>query len=97
MYYKHSPRETKRFLAINPEFGVYHIVNEGYCTWYDFTREIFTILDWDAKIQITPIKPNELKRLASRPIFSVLKNKKLDDLGLRMRNWKEALKDYLFE
>lgn len=26
-----------------------------------------------------------------------LKNKKLDDIGLRMRDWKEALKDYLIE
>jgi dTDP-4-dehydrorhamnose reductase len=85
----------KRFLAINPEFGVYHIVNEGYCSWYEFTREIFTILGWD--VEVKPIKSSELKRLARRPIFSALRNKKLDDLGLRMRNWKEALNDYLTE
>jgi len=84
-------------LGIKPAFGVYHIVNEGYCNWYDFTREIFTIFGGDAQIQITPIRSSELKRLAKRPVFSVLKNKKLDDLGLRMRNWKEALKDYLVE
>lgn len=87
----------KKFLGIKPEFGIYHIVNEGYCSWYEFTKEIFNILGWDAKIQITPIKSSELKRLARRPVFSVLKNNKLDDLGLRMRNWKEALKDYLIE
>ena len=87
----------KRFLKIKPAFGVYHIVNEGYCNWYDFTKEIFNVLGWDAKIQITPIKSSELKRLARRPVFSALKNKKLDDLGLGMRNWKEALKDYLME
>ena len=102
-YTKDVSRMLKRFLdldldlGIKPEFGVYHIANEGYCNWYDFTKEIFTILDWDAKIQIIPIKSSELKRLARRPIFSALKNKKLDDLGLRMRNWKEALKDYLIE
>ena len=89
----------KRFLdlEIKPAFGVYHMVNEGYCNWYDFTKEIFNVLGWDAKIQITPIKSNELKMLARRPIFSALRNKKLDDLGLRMRNWKEALRDYLVE
>jgi len=87
----------KRFLAITPEFGFYHIANEGYCNWYDFTKEIFNVLGWDAKIQITPIKSSELKKLARRPIFSVLKNNKLDDLGLRMRDWKEALRDYLIE
>ncbi len=87
----------KKFLEVKPEFGIYHIVNEGYCNWYDFTTEIFNILGWDAKIQITPIKSSELKRLARRPIFSALWNKKLDELGLRMRNWKEALKEYLME
>ena len=100
-YTKDVSRMLKRFLdldlEIKPAFGVYHIVNEGYCNWYDFTKEIFSILDWDAQIQITPIKSSELKRLARRPIFSALKNKKLDDLGLGMRNWKEALKDYLTE
>lgn len=84
-------------LAIKPEFGVYHVVNEGYCNWYDFTREIFNILGWDAQNQITPIKSSELKRLARRPVFSALQNKKFDDIGLRMRDWKEALKDYLIE
>ena len=100
-YTKDVSRMLKMFLdldlAIKPAFGVYHIANEGYCNWYDFTKEIFNILGWDAKIQITPIKSSELKRLARRPVFSALKNKKLDDLGLRMRNWKEALREYLIE
>jgi len=91
----------KRFLdldlGIKPAFGVYHLVNEGYCNWYDFTREIFNVLGWDAQIQITPIKSSELKKLARRPVFSALKNKKLEDIGLRMRNWKEALREYLIE
>ncbi|NQE54435.1 GDP-mannose 4,6-dehydratase [ANME-1 cluster archaeon GoMg3.2] len=102
-YTKDVSRMLKRFLdldldlEIKPAFGVYHMVNEGYCNWYDFTKEIFNILGWDAQIQIIPIKSSELKRLAKRPIFSALKNKKLDDFGLRMRDWKVALKDYLME
>jgi dTDP-4-dehydrorhamnose reductase len=100
-YAKDVSRMLKMFLdldlGIKPAFGVYHIVNEGYCNWYEFTREIFNVLGGDAQIQITPIKSSELKRLARRPVFSALKNKKLDDLGLRMRDWKEALKDYLIE
>ena len=71
------------------------IVNEGYCNWYDFTKEIFNILDWG--VQITSIKSSELRRLARRPIFSTLRNRKLEELGLRMRDWKEALRDYLIE
>lgn len=94
-YTKDVSRMLKKFLKIKPEFGVYHMVNEGYCTWYEFTTEIFTILGGD--VHITPIKSSELKRLARRPIFSALQNTKLEALGLDMRTWKEALKDYLQE
>ncbi len=85
----------KRLLELEPEFGVYHMVNEGYCSWYEFTKEIFNIMGWD--IQVIPIKSVELKRLAKRPLFSALKNQKLEKLGLRMRHWKDALRDYLAE
>ena len=40
----------KHLLIIKPEFGVYHIANEGYCNWYDFTKEIFNILGGDVQI-----------------------------------------------
>jgi len=85
----------KEFLGIKPEFGVYHMVNEGYCSWFEFTKEIFNILNWG--VHITPIKSDELKRLARRPVFSALKNEKLGNLGLRMRDWEDALGDYLNE
>jgi len=48
-------------------------------------------------VHITPIKSDELKRLARRPVFSALKNEKLGNLGLRMRDWEDALGDYLME
>jgi len=85
----------KRFLELKPEFGVYHMVNDGYCSWYEFTKEIFNILGWD--VQVTPIKSSELNRLAKRPLFSALKNQKLEKLGLKMRHWRDALRDYLVE
>jgi len=90
---KDVSRMLKRFLAIKPAFGVYHMVNEGCCSWYEFTREIFRILG--GGVQITPIKSDELKRVARRPSFSALKNRKLENSGLRMRTWKDALRDYL--
>ncbi len=83
------------FLKLCPDSGVYHMVNDGYCSWFDFTRSIFEILGWEVDIQ--PIKSVELKRLAKRPAFSALSNSKIERLGIRMRHWKEALKDYLAE
>ncbi|WP_054840611.1 dTDP-4-dehydrorhamnose reductase [Thermococcus peptonophilus] len=90
-YTKDVARTLKEFLKLKPEFGgVYHMVNEGFCSWYEFARAVFKILGWD--VQIKPIKSNELNRLAKRPRFSALKNEKLEELGLNMKPWKEALK-----
>jgi len=94
-YTKDVAITLKKFLELKPEFGVYHVANEGYCSWYEFTKAIFEILGWE--VEVKPIKASELKRLAKRPQFSALKNKKLEELGLRMRHWKEALRDYLKE
>ena len=83
----------KRFLVLKPESGVYHMVNDGYCNWYEFTRAIFDILGWE--VEVKAIKSDALKRLARRPPFSALSNKKLKGLGLKMRDWRGALRDYL--
>jgi len=82
-----------RFLDLEPSFGVYHLVNQGYCSWFDFARKIFDILGED--VRMMPIKSYELGRRAKRPAFSGLENRKLGDLGLRMRGWQDALGDYL--
>ncbi|AFK22084.1 dTDP-4-dehydrorhamnose reductase [Pyrococcus sp. ST04] len=97
-----SPTYTKdvaaglaKFLKIMPEYGVYHMTNDGFCSWYEFTRAIFEILGWD--VEVEPISSTELNRLAKRPKFSALSVKKLGNIGIKMRHWKEALKDYLAE
>ncbi|ASJ03581.1 NAD(P)-dependent oxidoreductase [Thermococcus profundus] len=94
-YTKDVARTLRKFLKLKAEFGIYHIVNEGFCSWYEFTKIIFEILNWD--VQIKPIKSNELNRLARRPRFSALKNKKLRKLHLRMESWEDALRKYLTE
>lgn len=83
----------KRFLDLKPAYGVYHMANQGFCSWYEFTKDIFNILDWE--VDVKPIKSAGLTRLAMRPIFSALSESKLNRLGLRMRPWREALTDYL--
>ncbi|BAA29503.1 290aa long hypothetical dTDP-4-dehydrorhamnose reductase [Pyrococcus horikoshii OT3] len=94
-YTKDVARTLKEFLKLRSEFGVYHMVNEGFCSWYEFTEAIFDVLGWN--VEIKPIKSNELNRLAKRPRFSALKNEKLEKIGLRMRHWREALEEYLKE
>ena len=81
------------FLKMKPEYGVYHMVNEGHCSWYEFAKTIFEILGWN--VEIEPIKSSELNRLARRPKFSALENRKLHKIGLKMPTWREGLREYL--
>mgnify|MGYP002396485473 CR=1 FL=1 len=76
-------------------YGIYHVVNQGYCSWFEFAKKIFECFNIDAKL--FPIKIDELGRKAKRPGFSALENAKINSFGLRMRNWEDALKDYLIE
>ena len=77
------------FAAINsPEWhaGVYHFTNEGVCSWYDFTHEIFTLsqslLDEElsnkiASCNLRPILSSEYQYQTPRPHFSVLNKSKI--------------------
>jgi dTDP-4-dehydrorhamnose reductase len=69
--------------------GIYHITNEGKTNWYRFAKEIFKLAK--KRINVLPCKTSEFPRPAARPLYSALTNNKLPPL----RDWKEALKEYL--
>ena len=77
-------------------FGIYHITNEGYCSWHQFAKTIFEILN--IPVQVTEISQSEFSSTVKRPAYSVLENGRLKSMGLNtMRPWKEALESYLLE
>lgn len=84
-------------------YGIYHATNNGQCSWYEFAREIFNILTlnkiYEEPVNILPIKSKDLtNRKAKRPAYSVLSNFKLEKRNIfYMREWKDALKDFLEE
>lgn len=79
---------------INPE--IYHCVNTGSCSWYEFTKEIFTLLN--IKTKLIPCGSSEFKTIAMRPKFSALNNEKISkSLNFDIPTWKSALKEYLIE
>ena len=94
-YTKDAAEMVKNMLDKKLPYGIYHVTNQGYCSWFEFAKKIFEFLDIDAKL--FPIKSDELNRKASRPKSSALENTKINRFGLRMRNWEDALKDYLRE
>jgi dTDP-4-dehydrorhamnose reductase len=81
--------ETKNMIEEKIPFGTYHIVNEGACTWYEAVCELFKMTKIET--EVIPVSASEFPRPAKRPKSSVLLNTKL----LPLRNYKDALKEYL--
>ena len=81
--------ETKKIIEERIPFGIYHVVNEGACTWYEAAVELFKLAKMD--VEVVPVASSEFPRPAKRPRSSVLLNTKLKPL----RSYKEALKEYL--
>jgi len=73
--------------------GIYHLVNQGYCTWYEFTRMIFNILNIDTAV--LPVDREGKTNNMRRPLFSALKNERAAKLGIDLRHWEEGLRDYI--
>ncbi len=80
--------------------GVYNFANTGKCTWYEFSKAIFSIarkLDViDKAPKVIPVSSNEYKTVAKRPTYSVLDSSKiLSNYGVNNRNWSVALEEML--
>ncbi len=74
-------------------YGIYHLVNEGACTWYEFTCSIIDFLGLDTKVQ--PIDRGGLSGNMRRPSYSVLANTRARALGITLPHWQDALREYL--
>lgn len=76
------------------KYGTYHATNEGFCSWYEFAKEIFKVKNID--IKVNPITTDKYITKAKRPLNSKMSKEKLEQNGFkRLRPWQEALKDYL--
>jgi len=82
-----------RMLAAEVGSGVWHVVNSGQATWYEFATRIIERAGVQASV--VPVSSSEFKTVAVRPPYSVLDNAKLGSAVGPMRNWTEALDDYL--
>ncbi|WP_414052810.1 dTDP-4-dehydrorhamnose reductase [Macrococcus animalis] len=97
-----SPTYTKHLAECIQEmidtekYGIYHATNEGYCSWYDFAKEIFAILELDTVIN--PITTEEYPTDAKRPKNSRLSKVELKNNGFEnLPTWQNALREYLKE
>lgn len=84
-------KKSKEIVEAKKDFGIYHVINSGPCTWYEAVVELYKQAGLDK--EVIPVGGDEFSRPAKRPYFSVLLNTKLNPL----RSYKEALKEYLEE
>jgi len=81
-------------LLEHDQYGLYHLTNEGECTWFDFAQEIFSLLDKHP--EVIGVDSASYGAKALRPAYSVLENKRAKELGISdFSHWRDALKDYL--
>ncbi len=73
--------------------GLYHLINEGYCTWYELTKEVYKIMD--INIELIPVDRKGKTGKMRRPIFSALKNTRAAKMGISLPHWKDAVKRYI--
>jgi dTDP-4-dehydrorhamnose reductase len=83
----------ERFLR-SEDYGIYHITNRNFCTWFEFAKKIVSMLGRDT--EVLPQNSEQLKRPALRPPNSTLDNSLFEQkFKFRMPTWEDALCRYI--
>jgi dTDP-4-dehydrorhamnose reductase len=75
--------------------GILHATNAGICSWFEFAREIVSAAGLTTDVH--PVSTQQMPRPARRPAYSVLSPKSLEQWGVTMPTWQDALRRYLRE
>lgn len=73
------------------EWGIYHLVNSGFCTWFQFAEKILELAEIKAEIQ--PVSHSDFPTKARRPLWSVLGTKK----NITLPPWQDAIERFIDE
>ena len=74
-------------------YGIYHATNQGFTTWYDFTKKI--LADSNIICKVNAVTSKEYLTPAKRPTNSMLSKQKLEEQGIEIPTWEDALSRYL--
>ena len=83
------------------KYGTYHATNEGFCSWYEFTKFIYEVAHI-TNVDVKPISTAEYQKLvptqANRPLNSRMSKKSLDEAGFkRLPTWQDATTRFIKE
>jgi dTDP-4-dehydrorhamnose reductase len=82
-----------RKLVETQSYGLYHAVNPGPVSWYEFAQVALELAH--RKGSIEPIPAREWKTMALRPQFSALENARLGALGIELPSWRDGIAAHL--
>jgi len=92
--YAHDLAEAILFLVERSAQGIYHVANHGVATWWELARASLDGAGYE-DLSVERIRTDELRVDAPRPLRSVLDCAKAEALGVKMRNWRDAVGAYL--
>jgi len=80
-------------------YGIYHVVNEGVCSYHEFAFEAGQLVGLNQdqlESLIEVVKETEMKRVAARPRYTPMRCLVSEELGFApMRDWRSALAAYV--
>jgi dTDP-4-dehydrorhamnose reductase len=83
-----------RALMERDAVGLFHLVNDGECSWHEFASATVELAGID--VEVEPTVSTQQPRRARRPPYSALTSERLAATGVPpLRPWREALADYL--
>ena len=80
-------------LTTQPAYGTYHLPNDGVCSRYAWAQEILRLADRSEAVELLPSE--NYPRAATVPKQVAMRNFAAAELGITMRSWQEALRDYM--
>ena len=86
------------YLLPTDNYGIFHGTCEGYCSWADFTKEIFRLAGKSTAVEAISTAEYEKDNPASapRPAYSVLENYMLKlTTDYRFADWHDAIEKYI--
>jgi dTDP-4-dehydrorhamnose reductase len=94
-YARHLAQGLLRLLQAGAPFGVYHMVNEGPVTWYDYAGEALRAAGIEYPVEAVSYRdwPSRVRR----PAYSALENAKLHGLGISLPSWSQGVAAYIHD
>ena len=97
-----SPTFTRDFarnfmnIISTERYGIYHLTNKGSCSRYEIAVKIVELMGLSGKVKVIPIASSQFPLPAPRADSEMMRNYKLDLLGLNhMPHWEESLREYI--